>query len=66
LVSGLFENNQNSQISQSIGKAEIVDGDLFLVVFRQIYTPYKDTGWRMSYSRLDTKYILVKKVAIRL
>lgn len=61
LVSELFEDDMNSQISNSVGKAEIVDGDLFLITFRQIYTPYQDIGWRMSYSLLNTEYIVVKK-----
>lgn len=61
LISDLFNVDPNSQIEQSVGRAEIVDGDLFLMVFRQIYTPYQDVGWRMSYSLLDTQYLLVRK-----
>lgn len=61
LIADLFESDPYSQIEQSVGRAEMVDGDLFLMVFRQIYTPYQDVGWRMSYSLLDTQYILVRK-----
>ena len=61
LISDLFKVDPNSQTGQSIGKAELVDGDLLLMVFTQIYTPYQDVGWRMSYSRLNTEYIVVRK-----
>lgn len=61
LISDLFKVDPNSQTGQSIGKAELVDGDLLLMVFTQIYTPYQDVGWRMSYSRLNTQYIVVRK-----
>lgn len=61
LISDLFKVDPNIQTGQSIGKAELVDGDLLLMVFTQIYTPYQDVGWRMSYSRLNTEYIVVRK-----
>lgn len=61
LISDLFKVDPDSQTGQSIGKAELVDGDLLLMVFTQIYTPYQDVGWRMSYSRLNTEYIVVRK-----
>lgn len=61
LISDLFKVDPNSQTGQSIGKAELVDGDLLLMVFTQIYTPYQDVGWRMSYSRLNTQYVVVRK-----
>ena len=61
LISELFKVDQDSQTVQSIGKAELVDGDLLLMVFTQIYTPYQDVGWRMSYNRLNTEYIVVRK-----
>lgn len=61
LISDLFKVDPNSQTGQSIGKAELVDGDLLLMVFTQIYTPYQDVGWRMSYSRLNTEYIVVRR-----
>ena len=61
LISDLFKVDPNSQTGQSIGKAELVDGDLLLMVFTQIYTPYQDVGWRMSYNRLNTEYIVVRK-----
>ena len=61
LISELFKVDPDSQTGKSIGKAELVDGDLLLMVFTQIYTPYQDVGWRMSYSRLNTEYIVVRK-----